>query len=67
MAKMAFWMTSSKCILLLKRKRKTKSAFSSILWMQRCGAQKSSCLFLPDGAELPNGVHISLEKVLVLG
>lgn len=29
--------------------------------------KETSPLLLPDGVELPNSVHVSLEKVLVLG
>lgn len=59
---------SPKCILLLTIKEERHSLLSpAVSGCKKVWHKGAACLLLLEGVELPNSVHISLEKVLVLG
>lgn len=65
---MALWMNSPKCILVLTIKKDTLCFLQlSVSGCKNVWHKRASYLLLSEGVELPNSVHISLEKVLVFG
>lgn len=65
---MALQMNSSKCNLFLMIKEERHSLFSpAVSGCKKVWHKGAACLLLLEGVDLCDSVHISLEKVLVLG